>query len=170
MSQPISLGRSLRGAVLTVSDTRTASTDRGGQLIQKSAEEAGLTIVERDLCQDGEEMIQTKLNEWLQRDELDFIITTGGTGIAKRDVTIEAVRPLLDKVIDGFGECFRYLSFTKDIGTRAIASRALAGVSHDKIIFTLPGSTGAVKLAMNQLILPELAHLVYEARKHLPQL
>lgn len=168
MSQWPSSGshRPIRLAVLTISDTRTEQTDLGGRLVRELAEQAGIDIIDSHLCIDAIKSIRMKLQEWLLMENLDAIITTGGTGIAKRDVTIEAVRPLLEKELDGFGECFRWLSFTEDAGTRAIASRALAGVSCDKLLFALPGSTGAVKLAMHRLILPELPHLVFEATKH----
>ncbi|MCF0155008.1 MAG: molybdenum cofactor biosynthesis protein, partial [Veillonella sp.] len=92
-------------------------------------------------------------------------ITTGGTGIAKRDVTIEAVESLLDKEIPGFGEIFRYLSYVDDIGVRAIASRAVAGVARETLIFALPGSVGAVTLGMERLIVPQIPHLVHEITK-----
>lgn len=96
---------------------------------------------------------------------IDVIITTGGTGIAQRDVTIEVVRPLLDKEIEGFGELFRYLSYTEDVGTRSLLSRAVAGTHDEALIFALPGSTGAIKLAINKLIKPELNHLIHELTK-----
>jgi len=99
------------------------------------------------------------------KSDIDVIITTGGTGIAPRDVTIEAVEPLLTKKLDGFGELFRYLSYAEDVGTRALLSRAIAGTVNNKLIFTLPGSTGAVNLAMKKLIQPELNHMVYELNK-----
>lgn len=158
--------RPVQGAILTVSDTRTAETDRGGQLLRRLTEQAGHIVVDSHICKDSVEAIRGKLEEWLRIENVDVIMTTGGSGIAKRDVTIEAIRPLLDKEIAGFGEYFRWLSLTEDIGTRAMASRALAGTSCDKVVFALPGSTGAIKLAMNRLILPELEHLVWEATKH----
>ena len=104
---------------------------------------------------------------WLLRPEIDAVITTGGTGIAKRDVTLEAVRPLFEKEIDGFGELFRYLSFAEDVGTKAVLSRASAGSAKDKALFVLPGSTGAATLAMKRIILPEIRHIVHELTKHL---
>ena len=113
---------------------------------------------------DDKAAITTQLKAWLDTD-IDVIITTGGTGIAARDVTIEAVQPLLTKEIEGFGELFRYLSYTEDVGTRALLSRAVGGTVHDKLIFSLPGSTGAVKLALEKLIKPELNHLVLEVTK-----
>jgi molybdenum cofactor biosynthesis protein B len=156
----------LVGTILTVSDTRTVENDHGGGKIYELLVENQHIIAHRIICADSITEIQEKLATWISSDEIDFIITTGGTGIAKRDVTIEAVAPLLEKEIVGFGECFRWLSFTEDVGTRAIASRALAGTVNDKVLFALPGSVKAVQLAMNRLILPELKHLVFEATKH----
>ena len=102
------------------------------------------------IVKDDKVAIQSQIEQWLASD-IDVIITTGGTGIAQRDVTIEAVKPLLDKEIEGFGELFRYLSYTED-GTKALLSRAVAGSVKNKLIYTLPGSTGAVKLAIEKLI------------------
>ena len=148
--------------VLTISDTRNKETDKGGQLVQKCLKELNIEVTEEHyhIIKDDKEDIQSQIDEWLASD-IDVIITTGGTGIAQRDVTIEAVKPLLDKEIEGFGELFRYLSYTEDVGTKALLSRALAGTVMSKLIFTL-GSTGAVKLAMTKLIIPELNHMVYE--------
>ncbi|HEC2146334.1 TPA: molybdenum cofactor biosynthesis protein MoaB [Staphylococcus delphini] len=166
MHTNVKLERPVRCAVLTVSDTRTTETDKGGQSVQTLLQTADFdveiqhyTIVKDELI-----AIQTAVQQWLTED-IDVIVTTGGTGIAPRDVTIEAVTPLLDKEIEGFGELFRYLSFTEDVGTRALLSRAVAGTANRTLIFCLPGSTGAVKLALNRLILPELTHLVYEMNK-----
>lgn len=165
MSQEVIEDRPLQIAVLTVSDTRIPANDKGGDRIVDLALEAGLVLLHRALVKDDLRAIQDQLKLWLADDRLDAVITTGGTGIAQRDVTIEAIWPLLDKEIPGFGELFRYLSFTEDIGSRAIASRALAGVTQDVLIFTLPGSVGAVTLAMKSLILPEISHLVREITK-----
>ncbi|WP_100330655.1 MogA/MoaB family molybdenum cofactor biosynthesis protein [Bacillus xiapuensis] len=166
MSQHFQLKKEVSIAVLTVSDTRTETTDKGGALVRKLAAEAGFTVKESAIVADDLSAIQEQVSRWLSREDVDAIITTGGTGIAKRDVTLEAVRPLYEKEIDGFGELFRYLSFTEDVGTRALLSRASAGVVGEKVIFALPGSTGAVKLAMNKLISLELEHIVYEITKH----
>lgn len=158
--------RAIRLAVLTVSDTRTKETDKSGGRILELAGEAGIEIAEYTLCTDDAEAIHSIVAGWLLRNEIDAIITTGGTGIAARDVTLEAVRPLFEKELDGFGELFRYLSFAEDIGTRSILSRATAGTAKEKIIFALPGSTGAVTLAMKRIILPELRHMLHELTKH----
>lgn len=160
------LNRTIRIAVLTISDTRITKTDKGGKTINALAKQAHFEVVRNVICKDDVGDIQKHLKHFFEKGEIDAVITTGGSGIAKRDSAIEAISPVLDKKIDGFGELFRMLSFTEDIGTSAMLSRAMAGISHDKVIFVLPGSIGAIKLAMNQLIIPELEHLVFEAIKH----
>lgn len=166
MHTNVKLERPVRCAVLTVSDTRTTETDKGGQSVQTLLQTADfdVEIQHYTIVKDEVTAIQAAVQQWLTED-IDVIVTTGGTGIAPRDVTIEAVTPLLDKEMEGFGELFRYLSFTEDVGTRALLSRAVAGTANRTLIFCLPGSTGAVKLALNRLILPELTHLVYEMNK-----
>ncbi|ADV06463.1 molybdenum cofactor biosynthesis protein B [Staphylococcus pseudintermedius] len=166
MHTNVKLERPIRCAVLTVSDTRTTETDKGGQSVQTLLQTADFEVEIQHymIVKDELTAIQSTVQQWLTGD-VDVIVTTGGTGIAPRDVTIEAVTPLLDKEIEGFGELFRYLSFTEDVGTRALLSRAVAGTAKRTLIFCLPGSTGAVKLALNRLILPELTHLVYEMNK-----
>ncbi|WP_353419657.1 molybdenum cofactor biosynthesis protein MoaB [Staphylococcus delphini] len=166
MHTNVKLERPVRCAVLTVSDTRTTETDKGGQSVQTLLQTADfdVEIQHYTIVKDELTAIQAAVQQWLTED-IDVIVTTGGTGIAPRDVTIEAVTPLLDKEIEGFGELFRYLSFTEDVGTRALLSRAVAGTANRTLIFCLPGSTDAVKLALNRLILPELTHLVYEMNK-----
>ena len=166
MHTNVKLERPVRCAVLTVSDTRTTETDKGGQSVQTLLQTADFEVEIQHymIVKDELTAIQSTVQQWLTGD-IDVILTTGGTGIAPRDVTIEAVTPLLDKEIEGFGELFRYLSFTEDVGTRALLSRAVAGTAKRTLIFCLPGSTGAVKLALNRLILPELTHLVYEMNK-----
>ena len=166
MPQPFQGDRALRIAVLTVSDTRNERTDKGGPLVRELALAAGIETGAYEIRKDDTAAIREVLAEWLQREDLDAVITTGGTGIAKRDVTIEAVRPMLQKELDGFGELFRFLSFTEDIGTRSLLSRALGGAASEKAVFVLPGSTGAVRLAMERLILPEIRHIVTELTKH----
>ncbi|EGQ2793234.1 TPA: molybdenum cofactor biosynthesis protein B [Staphylococcus pseudintermedius] len=166
MHTNVKLERPIRCAVLTVSDTRMTETDKGGQSVQTLLQTADFEVEIQHymIVKDELTAIQSTVQQWLTGD-VDVIVTTGGTGIAPRDVTIEAVTPLLDKEIEGFGELFRYLSFTEDVGTRALLSRAVAGTAKRTLIFCLPGSTGAVKLALNRLILPELTHLVYEMNK-----
>ncbi|WP_411814865.1 MogA/MoaB family molybdenum cofactor biosynthesis protein [Mammaliicoccus sciuri] len=160
------IDRLINVAVLTVSDTRTKETDKGGQLVQQYLKDLNVEIREGhyQIVKDDVTEIQTQVNKWLNND-VDAIITTGGTGISQRDVTIEAIKPLLDKEIEGFGEIFRYLSYTEDVGTRAILSRAIAGTVGHQVIISIPGSTGAVKLAMEKLITKELNHLVHELNK-----
>ncbi|MEB7413637.1 molybdenum cofactor biosynthesis protein MoaB [Mammaliicoccus sciuri] len=160
------IDRLINVSVLTVSDTRTKETDKGGQLVQQYLKDLNVEIKEGhyQIVKDDVTEIQTQVNEWLSKD-VDAIITTGGTGISQRDVTIEAIKPLLDKEIEGFGEIFRYLSYIEDVGTRAILSRAIAGTVGHQVIISIPGSTGAVKLAMEKLITKELNHLVHELNK-----
>jgi len=166
MSESFKLEKKIRIAVLTVSDTRTVETDRGGQLVQELAKNKGLEVAAYEIVPDDKDRIRQRVEEWLEQEEADAVITTGGTGIARRDVTLEAISPLFEKQLDGFGELFRYVSFAEDVGTKAILSRAAAGVAKDKAIFVLPGSRGAVKLAMERLILPEIRHIVFELTKH----
>lgn len=164
----VQLERNINLAILTVSDTRDFDSDKGGQLVQSLLKEINVSIEEHHykIVKDDKNAITLQIKQWLEDNEnIDVIITTGGTGISQRDVTIEAVRPLLTKEIEGFGELFRYLSYTEDVGTRALLSRAIGGTAKDKLIFALPGSTGAVKLAIEKLIKPELNHLVHELTK-----
>ena len=167
MHTNVKLDRNIEVAVLTVSDTRNYETDKGGQLIQTLLKDENINIKRENyqIVKDDQEAIHSQLQTWLQQKNIDVIITTGGTGIAQRDVTIEVVRPLLDKEIEGFCELFRYLSYTEDVGTRSLLSRAVAGTHDEALIFALPGSTGAIKLAINKLIKPELNHLIHELTK-----
>lgn len=155
----------VRCAILTVSDTRNEETDKSGLLIKQVLAEAGHEVSAYQIVKDERTIIKATLESYLADPATEAILLNGGTGIAKRDVTIEAVQTLLEKELPGFGELFRYLSFTEDIGTGAMLSRAVAGVARGKIIFSLPGSTGAVRLGMTQLILPELRHLIHELTK-----
>ena len=150
-------------AVITVSDTRTNQTDKSGHLIQQLLTDAGHQIVTYSIVKDEPEDIRKWLTELDKNPDLEAIIFNGGTGIAPRDTTYDVVSSWLTKTIPGFGEIFRYLSY-QEIGSRAIASRAVAGVTNQKLIFSLPGSSNAVKLALTQLILPELNHLVRQVR------
>ena len=164
----VQLERNINVAILTVSDTRDFDSDKGGQLVQSLLKEINVSIEEHHykIVKDDKNAITLQIKQWLEDNEnIDVIITTGGTGISQRDVTIEAVRPLLTKELEGFGELFRYLSYSEDVGTRALLSRAIGGTAKDKLIFALPGSTGAVKLAIEKLIKPELNHMVYELNK-----
>lgn len=151
--------------IITVSDTRDVTTDKSGDLIAKYLEENDHKVVDRKIIQDEEKLIRETVLEGSERVDIDVILTTGGTGISKRDVTIETVEKLFDKEITGFGELFRMLSYTEDIGSAAIMSRATAGLINETAVFSMPGSSGAVKLAMEKLILPELGHILFELAK-----
>ena len=166
MHTNVKLNQDIKCAVLTVSDTRDYKTDKGGKLVIELLSELNVSIDKSHykIVKDEQEAIQMQVEQWLSED-IDVIVTTGGTGIAQRDVTIEAVSSFFTKEIEGFGELFRYLSYAEDVGTRALLSRAIAGTVGDKLIFSIPGSTGAVKLALEKLIKPELNHLVKEITK-----
>jgi molybdenum cofactor biosynthesis protein B len=154
---------SVNCAVITVSDTRSRETDRSGQLIQQLLLEANHAVGVYTILKDEPAQIQAQLEALGQRSDIDAVIFNGGTGIAPRDTTYDAIESLLEKTLPGFGELFRWLSY-QEIGSRAIASRAVAGVYQTKLVFSIPGSTNAVKLALQQLILPELRHLVTQLR------
>ncbi|GAA3734231.1 molybdenum cofactor biosynthesis protein MoaB [Salinicoccus jeotgali] len=160
------IDREIRMGIITVSDTRTKESDKGGRLVMDYVSGMNVEIKPEwySIVKDDQQEIVDAVHELLDNG-VDAIITTGGTGIAPRDVTIEAVRPLFDKEIEGFGEIFRMLSFTEDIGSRSILSRAVAGSIGNAVLLSLPGSTGAVRLAMERLIVPELNHIVHELNK-----
>jgi molybdenum cofactor biosynthesis protein B len=149
--------------ILTISDTRTADTDKSGAIIADLLTEEGHTVTGRKIVKDDAGAVTDAVRGQLSG-HARAIITTGGTGISPRDNTYEAVTSLFDKRLDGFGEIFRMLSY-EVIGSAAMLSRACAGVAKGKVIFVLPGSTPAVKLAMARLILPELTHIVGELDK-----
>jgi len=156
--------RSVGCMIITCSDTRTPDTDTSGQLIQKLLKENGHTIATYHLVKDEPEQIKARISEGVANDSVQAIIINGGTGISRRDSTFEAVDGLLEKRLDGFGEVFRFLTY-QEIGSPAIMSRATAGIIKGRILFSTPGSENAVRLAMEQLILPELGHLVKELTK-----
>ncbi len=151
--------RRISCAVLTVSDTRTLETDRGGKLLVELLSAAGHTVAARRILPDDPAALQRLLVTWIADPGIEAILLTGGTGVAPRDCTPEAVAPLLDKTLPGFGELFRSLSF-QEIGPAAMLSRATAGVAGTTLIFALPGAPAGVRLALERLILPELGHLV----------
>ncbi|KEF39592.1 molybdopterin adenylyltransferase [Schinkia azotoformans MEV2011] len=159
--------KSIRCMVITVSDTRTEESDKSGMLMKDLLVEKGHKIVRYEIVKDEQLPIKEAILRGCEDTEVDAILLNGGTGIAKRDVTIETVQEIIEKEIIGFGELFRMLSYTEDIGSAAILSRAIAGVAMNTAIFSTPGSSGAVKLAMNKLILPELAHVIREVKKDL---
>ncbi len=150
--------------VVTVSDTRTLETDTGGLLVAELLEGAGHSVADRVIVPDEPDAIASALDAALSRAGCQAVIFTGGTGVAPRDVTPDTIEPRLARLVPGFGELFRLLSY-EDIGSAAILSRALAGISDGRVVFVLPGSRGAVRLAMEKLILPEIGHLAAEAVK-----
>lgn len=154
---------SVQCAVITISDTRTQESDRSGQIIQQFLQEASHQTLIYRILPDEPKQISTLLQELSELLELEAIIFNGGTGIAPRDTTYEAISQLLEQTLPGFGEIFRFLSY-QEIGSRAIASRAIAGIYRQKLIFLLPGSSNAVTLALEKLILPELNHLVKQLK------
>ena len=166
MSDPVTQHRShapqsVSFAVLTVSDSRTIETDRGGDTIVELAVAAGHRIVARDILPDDPIPIADQIMRLVEADDVDAILLTGGTGISRRDQTYETVLKLLTRPLPGYGELFRYLSF-QEIGAAAMLSRTLGGVVDETLLLTMPGSPAAVRLAMEQLILPEIGHLLAE--------
>ncbi|WP_213654168.1 MogA/MoaB family molybdenum cofactor biosynthesis protein [Paenibacillus vini] len=151
--------------VVTVSDTRIVENDTSGQLMQELLNAHGYKVVRYTIVKDEYDGIRQLLREAVSSREIEAVLLTGGTGIAPRDTTYEAVRSLLNKELPGFGEIFRYLSYTEDIGPAAILSRAIAGTIGNMAVFSMPGSQGAVKLAMEKIILPELRHVMREIYK-----
>ena len=154
----------LRIAVMTVSDTRTMETDTSGALIVALLEAAGHTVIERMIVPDEPDRMTPILSDWSSRDDLHAVLITGGTGISPRDQTFETVSTLLTKPLPGYGELFRMLSYA-EIGSATILSRAVGGLMNRLVVLVMPGSRAAVSLAMTKIILPELQHLVGEARK-----
>ena len=147
--------RPVRLAIMTVSDTRTLENDTSGEALVKLATGDGHEVVERILVPDDIYRIRFEVSRWIIDPKVEAVITTGGTGLTGRDGTPEAVAPLLDRSIDGFGELFRHVSF-QTVGTSTIASRALAGVANGTFVFCLPGSTGACKDAWNGVLRDQL--------------
>ena len=161
----------VRCGVMTISDTRTTETDEGGPLIVSLLEKADCEIVARQIVPDDASSIGTQLDQWIADPDIQAILTTGGTGIARRDITVDVVRTRLSVELPGFGELFRLLSY-EQVKAASMLSRALAGLvirppeeGGETFIFTLPGSINAVKTAMTDLIVPQLNHLIWERRK-----
>ncbi|WP_287129460.1 molybdenum cofactor biosynthesis protein B [Candidatus Cyanaurora vandensis] len=146
-------------AVLTLSDTRTQAEDVSGQIIQQLLQQAGHQIIAYQVIPDESAQLADWLDRWRVQPTIQAILITGGTGVSPRDITPEVLQTRLTKPLPGFGELFRLLSW-EQVGTKALASRALAGMMETTVVFALPGSTKAVTLAMERLILPELVHLV----------
>ena len=155
MTSPSAMTSSLQVAVLTVSDTRTLETDTSGATIVQALTDAGHAITEREIVTDDIARIRGVLSRWVQDEKVQCVVVTGGTGITARDVTPEALRPLVTKDIPGFGECFRWLSY-QEIGASTMQSRACAALCERTLVFLLPGSSGAVRLALDKLIVPQL--------------
>lgn len=158
--------KQLNVGVITVSDTRDYATDKGGKAIIEHLKDIEIDVSREHylIAKDDQADIRASIMKLLH-DKVDVIITTGGTGVAQRDVTIEVVTSIIDKEMEGFGEIFRYLSYTEDVGTRAMLSRALCGTKDNTVIFSIPGSVGAVNLAMKKLITQEIHHIVHELNK-----
>jgi molybdenum cofactor biosynthesis protein B len=164
----------VRVAVLTVSDTRTLESDEGGATLERMAREAGYENVERALVPDDVARVRQQVQAWAPDENethagadaasVAAVLITGGTGVSPRDTTVDAVEPLFQRRLDGFGELFRLLSF-QEIGSAAMLSRATAGIVNGVAVFVMPGSPAAIRLALQRLILPELAHLVGELRR-----
>lgn len=143
--------------VLTVSDTRTVEDDRSGKLVCDLLVEAGHVVAGREIVKDNRDAIRARLAAWIDDPGVDVVITTGGTGVTPRDVTPEALAPLVTKPIPGFGELFRWLSYS-EVGTSTIQSRAEAALCKETYVFLLPGSTGGVRTAMTKILIPQLDH------------
>ena len=154
----------VRCVVITVSDSRTPETDTGGQTVADLVAAAGHEVVERHLSRDDPGPMRALLEEIGRREDVDAVLMTGGTGVGSRDQTFETVTSLFSKPLPGYGELFRMLSYHQ-IGPAAMLSRAAGGLLGRTVLLTMPGSAAAVRLAMEQLILPELGHLVREARR-----
>ena len=149
------MGAALKVAVLTVSDTRTQETDTSGAFLEEALREAGHEIADRQIVIDDVYQLRAIVSQWIADPEVEVILTTGGTGFSGRDSTPEALAPLFDKTIDGFGEVFRTLSHT-EIGSSTVQSRALAGLANGTAIFCMPGSTGACRTAWEGVLRDQL--------------
>ena len=154
----------LRVLVITISDTRTKQTDKSGQKMTELLQGQQHQIIGYELVKDDKEAIEAALLKGCQDPQVQVILMNGGTGLSNRDVTFEILEQMIEKPIPGFGEIFRMLSY-EEIGSSAMLSRATAGITQKTVIFSTPGSTGAVTLAMEKLILPEMGHIVREMSK-----
>ena len=150
--------------VLTISDTRTVSNDKSGQQMMTLLEQNGHRVIEYEIVKDEQSLIEQAIRKGCDNPQIQAVLINGGTGIAKRDVTFDLLQTFIEKPIPGFGELFRMLSY-EEIGSAAMLSRATAGISRQTVLFSTPGSTNAVKLAMEKLILPELSHIIRELHK-----
>lgn len=154
----------VRAAVITISDTRTKESDTSGKKIVDLLQAAGHEIVAWEIIPDEPQRIHALIGTLRQMPNLDAILLTGGTGVGSRDQTFETIAPMLTKTLPGFGELFRMLSY-EEIGAAAMLSRAIGGLIDRTVVLAMPGSTPAVRLAMEKLVLPEIKHLVREARR-----
>jgi molybdenum cofactor biosynthesis protein B len=155
----------VRCAVVIVTDTRTIETDESGPLAQRLIEQAGHEVLHRALLPNDEARVRGEVQALLARDDIDAVVLSGGTGLGARDRTVDAVRPLIERELPGFGELFRWVSYSEQIGTAAILSRAFAGSARGRLVVSLPGSKAAVDLALTKLLLPELRHVLHEIRR-----
>jgi molybdenum cofactor biosynthesis protein B len=155
--------RSVTCAILTVSDTRTTETDTSGALAYDLLVRAEHHVAAQTILPDDPARVRAQVEEWIATPAIEAIVVSGGTGLAPRDTTYEAIAELLEKRLDGFGELFRMLSY-EQIGAAAMLSRAVAGVANGTVVVSMPGSTAAVELAMSKLVVPELGHMVKIAR------
>lgn len=155
----------LGAGVVTVTSSRSLDEDPSGDAIEELLEAEGHAIVTRELVSDSRDGIQSIVDTLVDRRDVDVVVTTGGTGVSPDDVTVEAVRPLFEKDLPGFGEVFRMLSY-EDIGTKVVGTRATAGIANGVPVFALPGSEAAVTLATEEVILPEVGHLTGLATRH----
>src|SRR5699024_5874001 len=151
--------------IITISDTRTAATDKSGRLIATMLEQAGHRVEAQEIVPDESRAVQTAIEKGCDHAAIDVILTNGGTGIAARDITIETVQPMLDKEISGFGELFRMLSYAEDIGSAALMSRAGAGIKNDTANFSMPETSGAVKRELQKRSISGLLQIYYKVRK-----
>lgn len=154
----------LRCAVITVSDTRTPETDTGGKAVVDYLTAAGHSVLTKEIIRDEPDRMRPLVTSLAERDDIDVVLLTGGTGIGSRDQTYETISGLLTKPLPGYGEIFRFLSF-EDVGPAVMLSRATGGLIGRTVVLTMPGSPAAVRLAMEKLIVPEIGHLVREARR-----
>ncbi|MDI6707924.1 MAG: MogA/MoaB family molybdenum cofactor biosynthesis protein [Candidatus Thermoplasmatota archaeon] len=151
-------------AVVTISDTRTKENDESGEIIMKSVEDTNNKTEYYNIVKDDIKDVKDEIKKLLSFNKIQIIITNGSTGIGSRDIAVEAIKPLLEKELPGFGELFRMLSY-QEIGSASMLSRAFAGVANKKLIFCLPGSKKAVKLAIEKLILPQAKHLIWSLQR-----
>ena len=156
--------RNVSCAIFTISDTRMEETDESGRLLRERLTQNGHSVIQYSILKNDANDIRQKIQDLLRQYAVQVIITSGGTGLSRRDITVETVLPMLEKKLDGFGELFRFLTF-QELGTASIMSRAMAGAVRGKVIICIPGSLGAVRLAIDKIILPEIGHMVREATR-----